>query len=201
MYPSSNKEKKLLLVAKEIAISSPCPLRKHARHAVPGEGNANADIVFIGEAPGKQEDRTGKPFVGAAGTILLELLQSIQYKRSDVFITSIEKFRPPQNRPPNRTEILACFPYLEKQLAIIQPTLIVPLGRYALQRMLEWEEHNTALPLPSIGSLHGKIYTGRSGRRYYPLHHPAAALYNRTLLETLHSDIQRIPHILKKLKR
>lgn len=192
------KQKTLEQIAYDLQ-SAPCPLRKTAKQAVPGEGNPNADIFFIGEAPGRNEDEQGKPFVGAAGKVLGKLLSTIHLKREDVFITSIEKFRPPNNREPKPIEIMSCFPYLERQVETIQPKIIVTLGRHALRRMLEWEA-GTEVPAPAMEKVHGKLIRGKSGRYYFPLHHPAAMLYQRSLQATIEADIQKIPFLLKKLK-
>lgn len=183
-------------VAKSL-LRSTCPLRKTATHPVAGEGSPVAELFFLGEAPGRNEDLQGRPFVGAAGRVLTELLASIQLKREDVFITSIEKFRPPQNREPRPKEVMACFPFLERQIKIIQPKLIVCLGRHALQRMLEWERL-TEKKSTAMMKFRGKAFQGSSGRWYYPVHHPAAVLYgfNRATLE---QDFKQIPKLLKKI--
>lgn len=196
---TKNKQKELQRIEKELRTESLCSLKSQATQPVAGEGNSNADLFFIGEAPGKNEDLQGKPFVGSAGKILNSLLESIGIKREDVFITSIEKFRPPQNREPKADEIMACFPYLERQIKIIQPKLIITLGRHALRRMLEWEEGKEMKSPPSMEKLRGKIIEGKSGRRYYALHHPAAVLYNPKLRETLQTDFKKISRILKDL--
>lgn len=192
----SQKEQALKQVAKDL-LHSNCPLRKTATQPVAGEGSPVAELFFLGEAPGRNEDAQGRPFVGAAGRVLTELLQLIKLERTDVFITSIEKFRPPQNRDPKPKEVMACFPFLERQIEIIQPKLIVCLGRHALQRMLEWE-HLTEKKTTAMAKFRGKIFQGPSGRWYYPVHHPAAVLYgfNRATLE---KDFKQIPELLKKI--
>lgn len=192
----AEKEKALQKVAKDL-LKSKCPLRPQATQPVAGEGSANAKIFFIGEAPGRNEDISGRPFVGAAGRVLNEFLALINMKREDVFITSIEKFRPPKNRDPKPEEIMACFPYLEKQIEIIKPKLIVCLGRHALRRMMEWEKGSEIEEDLPMNILHGKVFTGKSGRLYFPVYHPAAALYgfSRALME---KDFKKIPGILKK---
>lgn len=195
---AANKAKKLAHLAEKLRGSSTCPLRKTALNAVPGEGSPNAQLFFIGEAPGRQEDATGRPFVGAAGKMLDQLLSSIQLDRQDVFITSIEKFRPPNNRDPRPKEIMACFPYLEEQIHIIQPKIIVTLGRHALRRMLEWEKGQVIEEPIAMDKLHGKLFRGPSGRLYFPIHHPAAILYQRTLLETVQKDFSKLGKILRK---
>ncbi len=160
---------------------------------VPGEGNAEAAIVFVGEAPGKKEDELGKPFVGAAGKFLNEMLQSIGLKRDDVFITNIVKQRPPDNRDPLPEEIAAHWPILEKQLQVIDPQIIVMLGRHSMSRLLP--------DVGTISQIHGKPFRRQDGRVYLPLYHPAAALYNGGLRQTLLDDFAKIPLILAKLKK
>lgn len=167
-----------------------CPeLAAEATQLVFGVGNPNSEIVFIGEAPGKNEDLQGEPFVGAAGKFLNELLESIDMKREDIYITNIVKYRPPNNRDPLPEEKLAFMPYLDKQLAIIEPKLIVTLGRHSL---------NCFLPDLQITNVHGqpKRYQGRV---YLPLFHPAAALYNGSLRQTLIDDFANIPLTLKQI--
>jgi uracil-DNA glycosylase len=193
MTPSTHATKQAQLDAlhNDLRDHSVCPLRTTATQPVPGEGNPDAKIFFIGEAPGKNEDLTGRPFIGQAGKVLTELLASVGLQREDVFITSIEKFRPPNNRVPTPEEIMACFPYLEKQIEIIQPKIIVTLGRYALQRMLQWETGTDVAP-PSMAEYHGKKIVSKKGFLYLPLYHPAAMLYNRKLAETMKHDFALI---------
>ena len=191
------KEKQLRRVARELATKSLCPLRKTAKNAVPGEGSANAQILFLGEAPGRKENETGRPFVGAAGKVLDKLLASIKLERAAVFITSIEKFRPPENRDPKPDEVMACFPYLQKQIEIIQPKFIVTLGRHALRRMIEWSDAESSAP-PSIEQLHGKVMVTKAGYRIFPVHHPAAMLYNRKLTAVIEQDFKTLSKLLKK---
>lgn len=173
----------------------PCQLRKTATQAVYGAGNADADVMFIGEAPGKQEDLKGVPFVGAAGKFLDEMLASINIKRSDVYITNVVKYRPPNNRDPLPQEVADCWPWLQEQINIIKPTLIIPLGRHALERFV---------PGRKISEDHGKAFRrtidGCGTYVFYALYHPAAALYNGSLRETLIADFARIPALLKKIK-
>lgn len=164
-------------------------LAKSATQLVFGDGNADADLVFIGEAPGKNEDLQGLPFVGAAGRFLNEMLEMIGLKRGDIYITNIVKYRPPNNRDPYPDEKLAFLPYLEAQLDIIQPKVVVTLGRHSL---------NCFLPDLSISQVHGQPKRFK-GRVYLPLFHPAAALYNGGMRQTLINDFAKIPLILKKL--
>lgn len=165
-------------------------LAASATQMVFGEGNPDSEIVFIGEAPGKNEDLQGKPFVGAAGKFLNEMLEMIGMKRSDVYITNIVKYRPPNNRDPLPEEKSAFLPYLQAQLDTIKPVLTVTLGRHSL---------NCFLPDLQIGRVHGqpKRYQGRV---FLPLFHPAAALYNGGMRQTLIDDFALIPVILKKIK-
>lgn len=190
------RERRLAKIARDLAQKSPCPLRATALHAVPGEGSPTAQLFFIGEAPGRQEDETGRPFVGAAGKVLNGLLAGIDLDRDRVFITSIEKFRPPKNREPKPVEIMACFPYLAAQIQVIKPKIIVTLGRHALRRMLEWEKGEPIQGDISMDKLHGRFFRGPSGRLYFPIHHPAAMLYQRSLEKTLKADFKKLGKIL-----
>lgn len=213
---SASKQTRLDQIAAEIIKNNVCPdLAKQAKHLVPGEGSPDARIVFIGEAPGKNEDQTGRPFIGAAGKLLEELLETIGLTREEVFITSILKYRPPNNRDPKPEEKAAFWPYLLAQLEVIQPKLIVALGRHSA---------NCFLPDLKIGQAHGKPQTWdskagpvgpsfpqrahdvpRAGgpprpatRKLYtvlPLYHPAAALYNTSMRQTLIDDFA----VIKKL--
>jgi uracil-DNA glycosylase family 4 len=164
-------------------------LATSATQLVFGDGNPDAEVVFIGEAPGKNEDLQGKPFVGAAGKFLDEMLSMIGLARRDVYITNIVKYRPPNNRDPLPEEKQVFMPYLESQLEVIQPKLIVTLGRHSL---------NCFLPDLQISNCHGKPKRLNS-RVYMPLFHPAAALYNGAMRQTLIDDFALIPFTLKKL--
>ena len=187
---AKNNEDLLFKIKQQILDDKVCPeLAEDATQLVFGEGSAEADIVFIGEAPGKKEDEQGKPFVGAAGKFLNEMLEMIGLKRSDAYITNIVKYRPPNNRDPLPEEKTAFLPYLEAQLEAIQPKITVTLGRHSL---------NCFLPDLSIGQVHGQPKRLK-GRVYLPLFHPAAALYNGSMRQTLIDDFATIPAILKKL--
>ncbi len=175
-------------------------LAKQAKSLVFGEGRADAEIVFIGEAPGKNEDLQGRPFIGAAGQFLSEMLEGINLKREDVYITSILKYRPPNNREPLPAEKAAFMPYLQAQLEIIQPKLVVALGRHSL---------NCFLPDLSISKVHGqpkrlKLQSSKDTKELIvvllPLFHPAAALYNSSMKQTLIDDFAKIPEIMKQIK-
>jgi uracil-DNA glycosylase family 4 len=185
------KQAKLDNIVQKILDDDPTPeLRKGATQLVFGDGNPDADLVFIGEAPGKNEDIQGKPFVGAAGRFLNEMLEMIGLKREDVYITNIVKYRPPGNRDPLPEEKQVFLKYLESQLEVIQPKLVVTLGRHSL---------NCFLPDLQISKVHGqpKRYNGRV---YLPLFHPAAALYNGAMRQTLIDDFALIPTIIEKIK-
>lgn len=165
-----------------------CELCRGRTHAVPGDGNPTAEIMFIGEAPGWNEDKQGLPFVGAAGQFLNELLASINLDRNTVFITNVVKCRPPGNRDPLPDEIAACYPYLETQIETIDPLLIVTLGRYSMAR---W------FPNERISRIHGT--PKRVGDRVIvPMYHPAAALHQGSLRATIQADFERLPIILAK---
>jgi DNA polymerase len=157
---------------------------------VPGEGNADAELMFVGEAPGKQEDLKGRPFVGAAGRLLGELLGSIGLDRDDVFITNVLKARPPRNRDPRPDEVAHSWPWLERQVAIVAPKLIVPLGRHALARFV---------PGLKISEVHGTVVHDEGGTPYLPLFHPAVALYARERRDELFADFARLPGALAGL--
>lgn len=171
-----------------------CALRKSATQGVPGDGNANAQIVFIGEAPGAKEDKEGRPFVGAAGKFLDEMLASINMKREDIYITNIVKYRPPNNRDPLSEEIAACAPWLAEEIQLINPTLIVFLGRHSMNHYFPKEKISQVRGTLIDTTLFGRL------RHFLPLYHPAAALYNGALREVLKEDFKKIPIILKKLE-
>lgn len=165
-----------------------------AHHLVMGEGSADANIMFIGEAPGKKEDETGRPFIGAAGKFLDEMLTSAGMRREDVFITSILKYRPPNNRDPKPEEKAEFLPYLLRQIDVIQPKIIAPLGRHGMEFFL---------PGVKIGQIHGQpqkmTLEGRE-LTIMPLFHPAAALYNGRLRQTLIDDFLKVPELTAELK-
>ncbi|MFA6918056.1 MAG: uracil-DNA glycosylase [Candidatus Gracilibacteria bacterium] len=171
-----------------------CGLCKGRKNAVPGEGSYEAKVLFIGEGPGADEDMQGRPFVGAAGKLLTQLIESLGMKREEVFIANVVKCRPPGNRDPLPEEIAACWPYLEEQIKIIKPKLIVTLGRHSMGRFL---------PGLKISEVHGqpKRANGIWQERqiYLPLYHPAVALYDPGKRVTLFEDFKKIPLILKKI--
>ncbi|TES97808.1 uracil-DNA glycosylase [Patescibacteria group bacterium] len=165
-----------------------CDLAESRMNVVPGEGNPNAEIMFIGEGPGFHEDQQGRPFVGAAGKFLEELLVSIDLKREDVFIANIIKCRPPNNRDPLPQEVEACLPWLKEQIEIIKPRLIVTLGRHSMDQFL---------PNLKITDVHAqpKRYKGQV---YLPMYHPAAGLYRGNMRPVIEDDFKKIPQVLKK---
>ncbi len=176
---------------RQIASCQDCELAKHRNKVVPGEGPENADLLFIGEAPGWNEDQQGRPFVGAAGEFLDQLLASIGLRREQVYIANVIKCRPPQNRDPLPTEIQACSKWLDRQLEIIQPKAIITLGRYSLDKYFPGE---------SIGKIHGKPRK-HDDIIYYPMYHPAAALHQGSLRKIIQEDMLRIPQILAQWER
>jgi DNA polymerase len=167
-----------------------CELCRGRTLAVPGHGNIAAEIMFVGEAPGFNEDRQGLPFVGAAGQFLNELLASIDLDRDSVFITNIVKCRPPGNRDPLPDEIAACQPYLDRQINAIDPLMIVTLGRYS---MAKW------FPNERISRIHGQ--PRQFGKRFVvPMYHPAAALHQASLRATIEADFQKLPRFLAEAR-
>ncbi len=171
-----------------------CELKKTATQPVPGDGNPKAEIVFIGEAPGKSEDEQGIPFVGAAGKFLNEMLAEIGLKRENIYITNIVKYRPPNNRDPLPEEKDACREWLLEELNFIDPKLIIFLGRHSM---------NDFFPAEKISAIHGKLlikkFAKLNTKHFFPLYHPAAALYNGGMRETLMQDFKKIPKVLKKI--
>ena len=179
----------LQLIHSKILQCTKCELHKNRTNAVPGEGPPNARIMFVGEGPGQNEDEQGRPFVGAAGKFLTELLESIGLKRSDVFITNIVKCRPPNNRAPRKSEIEACNPYLQSQIKLISPRIVCALGTPAITTLIGDEY--------SASRFHGKPVT--SGEvTILPMYHPAAALYDASLKETILHDFQILKQLLDK---
>lgn len=199
-YIATGKDEKLLEIAREIVAGGVCSeLREQATQLVFGAGNPDAEVVFIGEAPGKKEDETGKPFVGASGRFLDDMLASIDLKREDIYITNIVKYRPPDNRDPFPDEKQAFWPYLVRQLDVIRPKLIVTLGRHSMEHFL---------PNKKISQIHGKtqiteVISDISGQKkmkfmILPLYHPAAALYNGSQRKILLEDFSQIPNLIRE---
>jgi DNA polymerase len=197
---TKDKQAQLDDIKADIVKDKVCPeLAKTATNLVFGDGNPDADIIFIGEAPGKNEDEQGLPFVGAAGKFLDEMLSGINLKRPQVYITNIVKYRPPNNRDPLPEEKQEFFPYLERQLEVIRPLLVVTLGRHSM---------TCFLPDLQISQVHGqakrlKVKLSDNSTItlvILPLYHPAAALYNGAMRQTLTDDFNRIPEILKLIR-
>jgi uracil-DNA glycosylase family 4 len=186
----STKAAKLDAIAEEIRGHRPCGFEccEAATNLVPGEGSPEAAVVIVGEAPGANEDKQGRPFVGAAGRTLAGLLEEAGLVREDVFITNVVKGRPPKNRDPRAEEVAHSWPWLEAQLAAIEPQLVVPLGRHALARFA---------PDLKIAEVHGTAVDG-GGHRLFPMYHPAAAIYNRSLAGTLQEDARRLGEHLRQ---
>lgn len=188
------KEQKLKYLSSLISSCQKCELYKTALNAVPGAGNPNAKIVFIGEAPGANEDKQGLPFVGNSGKLLDKLLNGIELRREDVYIANILKHRPPDNRDPLPSEIKVCTPYLKAQLQVLEPKIIITLGRYAL---------NYFLPDVMISKVRGQIsqitWQGLP-LTLIPVYHPSAGLRNGSMLSALELDFQTIGKFLKTIK-
>ena len=185
-------------IEEEIRQCTRCPLYKTRTNPVPGEGGFKKGIMLVGEAPGRYEDLQGRPFVGRAGQLLDELLSSIGLSREDVYITNVLKCRPPNNRDPTEQEISACSPYLEKQIAILSPRIIVTLGRFAWAWMCE----RYGIPYRKITEARGKLYTSTTLMetfRIFPTLHPAAALRRKELVDLLYEDFRTLKEILSSL--
>lgn len=172
---------------KQINNCKRCPLYKLAKNAVPGEGNPKAKIMFVGEAPGRMEDETGRPFVGRAGKLLDQLLESINIKRESVFITSVVKHRPPKNRQPKVPEIKKCSYWLKEQLVVIKPKLIVTLGRFGMEYFL---------PDKKISFIHGTMVKDKEGRLIFPVYHPAAGLRSTRNKQKLFDDFKKLKNTI-----
>lgn len=185
-------EEVLAQVAAEVSVCTKCPLHLNTRNGVPGEGDPHAEVMLIGEGPGQNEDRQGRPFVGPAGHFLEELLAGAGLTRQAVFITNVVKHRPPENRDPLPEEIAACADYLTRQIAAINPKVIVTLGRFSMARFF---------PAAKISTIHGKAKL-IDGRVVLPMYHPAAALHQQTLRDTLVQDFKTaLPAALVEARR
>lgn len=185
---AAQKHDSLERIAAEVRGCPLCKLSRTRKNAVPGEGQLAAKIMFIGEAPGKSEDEKGRPFVGAAGRILDNLLQKAGIERSQVFITNVVKCRPPNNRVPEEDEAVACRPYLDRQIALVKPKVICILGRTAYSSLLGGS---------SITANRGKIVE-KAGQKYFLTFHPAAAIYNKSLLAALEADLKKLAKEIKE---
>jgi len=189
---SEERRRTLDEIAAEVSVCTLCPLHKGRTRSVPGEGHPDTEVVFVGEGPGYNEDREGRPFVGQAGGLLNELLKAVGWRREEVFITNVVKCRPPGNRDPEPAEIAACAPYLKRQLAALDPAVIVTLGRHSLQ---------TFMPGARISATHGTARpadreTGAPDATTYAMYHPAAALRQGSLKETMLVDMAGLPDVL-----
>ncbi|MCD6471369.1 uracil-DNA glycosylase [bacterium] len=181
----NERDIELKKIRDEVLKCRKCLLYKTRTLPVIGQGNHQAKIMFIGEAPGYNEDKTGRPFCGKAGAVLDELLKSINLKREDVYITNLLKCRPPNNRDPEEKEIKACSPYLERQIEIIKPKIICTLGRYSMAYIMK--KYGLENELQSISKIHGKVFQTKD-IKIIPLYHPAVAVYNQNMIKILKSD-------------
>lgn len=185
-----NPEETLAQIAKEVTVCTNCALHHSRKKAVPGEGPAHAEIMFIGEGPGFHENEQGRPFVGAAGKFLDQLLEQAGVTRADVFITNVVKCRPPENRDPLPEELSACNAYLERQIEAIRPSIIVTLGRFSM---------NKFFPGAKISAVHGQMR--KVGDRYViAMFHPAAALHQASLKPAILADFAKLPELLKQAR-
>ena len=178
-------------IAGEVTACTRCRLHEGRTHPVPGEGTAATEVMFVGEGPGQNEDLQGRPFVGRAGDLLVKLLASIGWARGEVFITNVVKCRPPGNRDPSPDEIATCRAYLDRQIDLLRPRLVVTLGRFSMERYF---------PGASISRIHGQ--PKRVGSViYYPMFHPAAALHQPRWKTLLDEDFARLPGLLEQLEQ
>lgn len=195
----TNAERRSALeaIAAEVRVCTNCRLHETRTRAVPGEGDSETEVVFVGEGPGFNEDRDGRPFIGRAGDLLVKLLASIGWRREDVFITNVVKCRPPDNRDPLPDEIAACAPYLRRQLEVLDPAVVVTLGRFSM---------GTFMPGARISQAHGTIRpvdpaTGASSALVFAMYHPAAALRTPAIERESYADIADVPAALLESRR
>jgi DNA polymerase len=186
-----NPTEELERIAQEVNVCTKCTLHYSRKNGVPGEGPAPAEIMFIGEGPGFHENEQGRPFVGAAGRFLDELLDGIGLNRKEVFIGNVVKCRPPGNRDPQPEEIATCSQYLERQIQAINPKVIVTLGRFSMGYFL---------PNAKISSVHGQAMNVK-GRLIVAMYHPAAALHQRSLRPVIEADFARLPELIKRAEQ
>ena len=189
---SAERRAALEAIAAEVRTCTRCRLADGRTNAVPGEGSPDTEVVLIGEGPGFNEDRLGRPFIGRAGDLLTKLLGSIAWRREDVFITNVVKCRPPDNRDPEPDEVAACAPYLKRQLEVLDPALIVTLGRHSMGRFM---------PGARIGQAHGTIgpvdpASGARDATVFAMYHPAAALRGAEVERQSYEDIAKVPQVL-----
>ncbi len=186
-----NVEESLAQVAKEVVVCEKCELHHSRKKAVPGEGPANSEIMFIGEGPGFYENEQGRPFVGAAGQFLDQLLAQAGLKRTDVWITNVVKCRPPANRDPQPEELTACNEYLERQINAINPSIIITLGRFSMAKFMAGAK---------ISTVHGQMR--KIGERYViAMFHPAAALHQASLKPAILADFAKLPQLLEEARK
>lgn len=185
----SEKMDRLYVLREELRQCRQCSLAKQRTKVVPGEGPSKVQVMFIGEGPGRNEDQQGKPFVGQAGKVLDELLAAAGLKREEVFITNVVKCRPPNNRDPLPEELMACRHYLDEQIQLLDPEVIVTLGRFSMARFILDAR---------IGRIHGQVHD-IEGRKVVTMYHPAAALHNPALKDTILSDFSKLGSIIRKL--
>ena len=189
--PALAAEAEIAQLRELISGCTACELCRGTKNAVPGEGPVPAEMMFIGEAPGFHEDQRGLPFIGASGQFLSELLAKIGLERSEVYITNVVKHRPPSNRDPLPDEMAACRPYLDRQLALVNPKIVVTLGRFSMAR---W------FPGGRISQIHGQPKLA-DGRIIVPMYHPAAALHQAALKATIEADFLKLPRILAEMRQ
>jgi uracil-DNA glycosylase len=189
---SGDRQAALDAIAAEVRACRRCRLAEQRTQAVPGEGHPDTEVMFVGEGPGQNEDRQGRPFVGAAGGLLEELLALVGWRREDVFITNVVKCRPPGNRDPEPDEMAACAPFLRRQLEVLDPAVVVTLGRFSLQAFMPGDTisrvHGTTRPIDPA--------TGARAAVGYAMYHPAAALRQASLRETMQRDMATLPDLL-----
>ncbi|HDS59843.1 MAG TPA: uracil-DNA glycosylase [Thermoplasmatales archaeon] len=187
----------LSALADDISSCTRCPLHRGRIHAVPGDGQSGATIMLVGEAPGREEDRQGRPFVGKAGRILDEALHAAALKREELYITNVVKCRPPGNRNPRQEEVEACLPYLESQINLIRPRILCTLGRVATEEIFP---RYGLQPVP-LARIHGTAYEVRDTPGVIvPVYHPAATIYNPALAEVFMADIKKIARLSEDLR-
>jgi DNA polymerase len=189
---SAERRAALEVIASEVRVCTRCKLAAGRTNAVPGEGSPDTEVVLIGEAPGFNEDRLGRPFIGRAGDLLVKLLGSVEWRRDDVFITNVVKCRPPDNRDPEPDEVAACAPYLKRQLEVLDPALIMTLGRHSMGRFM---------PGARIGQAHGTTApvdpaSGARDATVFAMYHPAAALRGAEVERQSYEDVAKVPQVL-----
>lgn len=185
------KVQKLVEISEGVRKCQACPLFRGTTNGVPGEGNLDATALFLGEGPGFNEDREGRPFVGAAGKLLTESIQSLGWQRSDVFITNVVRHRPPENRDPLPEEIVACDTWTDQLLELINPKVVITLGRFSMAKFI---------PGVTISQIHGQTRLANyKGKQYmvYPMFHPAAALRAGDVMDKFRQDFQKLPQVVK----